>query len=463
MYSRNMFQNFAVCRASLIGITRSAHSKQKIGNGSKSYSILHSHNALVQSQLPQTADMQGLSVRLYSNPARRPSFFSQFLENIKQEMQKNKEMKESLKKFRAEAEKLEQSDALKSARQKFQAVESEATKSSEVLKEKLDSLKGKVQEVIEEASKTELGKKAGQLGEEITKSAKGAAETITEKSQALGKTSAFQTISQTAEAVREELDHQGMHGKVYVPLKKLRKRKDVIENDDKCVAPNEEAMGVELHKDSKFYQSWQNFKDKNPYVNKVLDWKIKYEESDNPLIRASRLLTEKVTDIMGGLFQKTELSETLTEICKLDPNFDRVQFLRDCETDIIPNILEAMVRGNLEILKDWCHEAPYNLIAQPLKQAEKLGYHLDSKILDINNVDLIMGKVMEQGPVLMISFQCQQIMCVRDAKNKVVEGDPEKVMRVNYVWVLCRDPTELNPKSAWRLLDLSATSSEQFV
>lgn len=74
-----------------------------------------------------------------------------------------------------------------------------------------------------------------------------------------------------------------------------------------------------------------------------------------------------------------------------------------------------------------------------------------------------MGKVMDQGPVLVISFQSQQIMCVRDAKNTVVEGDPEKVMRVNYVWVLCRDPTELNPKAAWRLLDLSANSSEQLM
>ena len=108
---------------------------------------------------------------------------------------------------------------------------------------------------------------------------------------------------------------------------------------------------------------------------------MKYEESDNPVIRASRLLTDKVTDVMGGLFQKTELSETLTEICKLDPNFDKVKFLRDCETDIIPNILEAMVRGDLEILKDWCHEAPYNLISQPLQTARKLGYRLDSKIL----------------------------------------------------------------------------------
>lgn len=53
-------------------------------------------------------------------------------------------MTESLKKFREEAEKLEQSEALKAARQKFQTVESEANKSSEVLKERLDSLKEKV-------------------------------------------------------------------------------------------------------------------------------------------------------------------------------------------------------------------------------------------------------------------------------------------------------------------------------
>lgn len=85
-----------------------------------------------------------MQIRLYSNPARRPSFLSQFIENIKQEMQKNKEMKESLKKFREEAQKLEQSEALRTARQKFHAVESEANKGSEAIKEKLDTFKEKV-------------------------------------------------------------------------------------------------------------------------------------------------------------------------------------------------------------------------------------------------------------------------------------------------------------------------------
>ena len=62
-----------------------------------------------------------------------------------------------------------------------------------------------------------------------------------------------------------------------------------------------------------------------------------------------------------------------------------------------------------------------------------------------------------------LSFQSQQILCVRDAKGTVMEGDPDKVMKVTYVWVLCRDQTELDPKAAWRLLELSAQSQEQFL
>lgn len=398
----------------------------------------------------------------YSN--RPPGFFSKVFDNIKQEMEKNKEMKENLKKFRQEAQKLEESDALKAARQKFNTVESEASKSSEVLKDNLDKIRGRVSEVVDEVSKTDLAKKAGKIGEELGKTAKGVGETIAEKGQKLGETGAFRGISEATKAVKQEIDGQGISARVYRAPERLRKRVEIsMAEAARVFEANTEALGVELHKDSKFYQSWENFKNNNQYVNKVLSWKMKYDESENPMIRASRLLTDKVSDVMGNLFSKTELSETLTEICKIDPNFDQKQFLKDCENDIIPNILEAMIRGDLEILKDWCFESTYNVIATPIAQAQKIGYFLDSKILDIENVDLVMGKVMEQGPVLIITFQTQQIMCVRDSKNNVVEGDPDKVMRCNYVWVLCRDPNDLNPKSAWRLMELQANSTEQFV
>merc|ERR1711915_863314 len=160
------------------------------------------------------------------------------------------------------------------------------------------------------------------------------------------------------------------------------------------------------------------------------DYRVKFEESDSAVARGARLVTDKVGDIFGSVFQRTELSETLTEICKMDPNFEKEQFLKDCEQDIIPNILEAIVRGDLEILEDWCYEAPFNVLATPLRQAQQMGYVLHSRILDIDSLDLVMGKMMEQGPVLVIQFNSQQIMCVKDRDGKVVEGSPDKVMRV---------------------------------
>ena len=50
----------------------------------------------------------------------------------------------------------------------------------------------------------------------------------------------------------------------------------------------------------RFYQSWQNFRDNNPVVNKFVDYRMKYEESDNPVVRGARLVTDKVQ--VGGLF-----------------------------------------------------------------------------------------------------------------------------------------------------------------
>ena len=97
-------------------------------------------------------------------------------------------------------------------------------------------------------------------------------------------------------------------------------------------------------------------------------------------MRSARLVTDKMQDVLGGLFTRTELSEVLTEIVKMDPNFDKEQFLKDCENDIIPNILEAMTRGDLEILEDWCYEAPYNILATPIRQAREMGYIISSRV-----------------------------------------------------------------------------------
>lgn len=77
-----------------------------------------------------------------------------------------------------------------------------------MFKEKITSIRAKMSEVIEEAGKSDIAKKAGQISEDIGKTA----HTISEKAQELGKTSAFQSISEATEAVRKEIDTQSIQG-----------------------------------------------------------------------------------------------------------------------------------------------------------------------------------------------------------------------------------------------------------
>uniref|UniRef100_A0A3Q3LJ53 Mitochondrial import inner membrane translocase subunit TIM44-like n=1 Tax=Mastacembelus armatus TaxID=205130 RepID=A0A3Q3LJ53_9TELE len=365
----------------------------------------------------------GMSVRYASG---RKGFFGEFVDNLRQEFSKNQEMKENIKKFREEAKRLEDSDALQQARRKYKSIEAETMKTSEVFKKTLGSLSETVKEGLEEVSRTDIGKKIKEGVEEAARTAMHSAESVSREGEKLGRTSAFKAISQGVETVKKEIDVGGA-GPYRAPSQ-LRKRSDFsskgAESDTRVFEANEEAMGVVLHKDSKWYQQWKDFKDNNVVFNRFFEMKMKYDESDNALIRVSRTVTDRVTDFLGGLFSKTEMSEVLTEILKADPNFDKDSFLKQCEKDIIPNILEAIIRGELDVLKDWCYEATYSQLAHPIQQARALGLLFQSKILDIDNID-------------------------------------EKVMRMMYVWALCRDQEELNPNAAWRLLDISASGTEQ--
>ena len=66
-----------------------------------------------------------------------------------------------------------------------------------------------------------------------------------------------------------------------------------------------------------------------------------------------------------------------------------------------------------DLLEDWTYEAAFAVISQPLKAATERGLILHSKVLDISHVDLAMGRVLEQGPVLVITFTAQQVRAFR--------------------------------------------------
>lgn len=399
--------------------------------------------------------------RSYSQ--RQKGFFGGIVDNLKEEFNKNKELKDSVKKFREEAQKLEQSDALKEARNKYKEFGSETGKGGQVLKEKF----GAFGEALRES---EFTKKASEFQSELYKEANKAAENISKTAGDLSQTDVYRNVSKNVQNVGKAVDSVTQLSEVrpYRRPVKLRMREEVDENaTNKIYEENTEDQGVVLHKDAKWFQAFQNFKENNQYVNKMFEYKSQYDESDNPLIRVTRGLTERFSGMFGGMFKSTEMSEVLTEIVRVDPSFNLENFMKTVQNEIIPNVLEALSQNEMVVLKDWCTETAFNMLTHPIEQCKQLKFKYHNEVLDISHLDIAATKIMEFGeqpsPVLIFTFTAQQIIYVTDAKGAVVEGDSDKIKRVSHVWALCRDQSIHNPDSAWRVMECAMHASEQFV
>ncbi|VIO97051.1 Tim44-like domain containing protein [Brugia malayi] len=386
------------------------------------------------------------SVRYFSQQGQHQSkprnFLKNLLDNIREEFEKNKELQENRRQLDERLRSLNDSEALKEARRKFELIEKETLKSSQVIQNKINDVRNHISQMIVEVQKTEAGKKLSLAAEEVLKQAKVAAEMIEKAAEQVGDNQLYQSVSSSVKVIKDEVDNiVDVH--MYTRPDQLKMRSASSSTyTDRVIEANPNATGMELHKESKWYAGWKTFSENNAYYNKILDWKMRLDESDNLALRLVR----------GG---HSEISEVLSEIQKVDPNFEKNEWLRFCEKEIIPNVLEAFIRGDLKILKDWCYERAYNILSATVNEYKKINFNTtDSRIIDINRVEMVTGKMMEHGPVIIITFQAYMVNIVRNMEGKVVEGDPNSPVRVHHVWVMCRDMEEYNPRVAWKVLEV---------
>ncbi|KAA0200168.1 hypothetical protein HAZT_HAZT005091 [Hyalella azteca] len=405
--------------------------------------------------------------RSYSTPQRSGSFFGRMLDNLRDEAKKNSDMKRSIENFKKDMEELNKSETVMKAREKYQKIEEETAEGSRKARQTLEQIKHRVSKTVEEAQNNEMLQKASKMSEDARERVAQMGSRISQTGESLSKTRGAQTVRQMTYEMAQELrasELSGSRTKVYRPPSVLRMRTGVNpEAEQRIFEANTDATGVVLHKDSRFSQSWQNFRDNNPYVNRVMEWKNRLDESDHVIVRATYVVKEKITEILGPMFNSTDLSKTLTEICKMDPDFTKEAFMLELEYDILPNILEAMFQPNLKILEDWSYERAYSIVAAEVKQNAILGHHRKINVLELDNLELMMGKVLDEGPVLAFMFRVQLIDCTYNSQGEIVAGDKDSVVRRQYVMVFCRDQAELNPRAAWKLLEFTYSSATQLV
>jgi import inner membrane translocase subunit TIM44 len=186
---------------------------------------------------------------------------------------------------------------------------------------------------------------------------------------------------------------------------------------------------------------------KEAVEDQIEDARETYETSQHPLVW-------KVRDAEDAVFGETEQGFAIGEIQFNDPSFSINKFLEEMEHYMIPIVVEACLKGDKELLDSVTEEQAQRVVFASLKERETLGHYWDRRILDISHVDVQNVTMVNEEPLIILSFVCQHVNCVRNAKGKIVEGGQGIFKNVFYQWVLRRDFD--SDDFDWKIRELSS-------
>jgi mitochondrial import inner membrane translocase subunit TIM44 len=193
----------------------------------------------------------------------------------------------------------------------------------------------------------------------------------------------------------------------------------------------------------------------------LFNLKSTYNESDNPLITTARSISDRV----AGWFAENETAMVIKKFREMDPNFQIEPFLQEMREYILPEVLDAYVKGDTETLQLWLSAAQYQVYAALMQQYTTAGLKSDGRILDIRNVDILSARLLDPGeiPVFVITCRTQEVHVYRNAKTKeLAAGMDDKVQQVTYAIGVTRIPEDVsNPETrGWRLIELQKSARD---
>jgi len=193
----------------------------------------------------------------------------------------------------------------------------------------------------------------------------------------------------------------------------------------------------------------------------IFNLKSQYNESENPLISTARSISDRV----AGFFAENETAQVIKKFREMDPTFQMEPFVREMREYILPEVLDAYVKGDTETLKLWLSDAQFSVYDALSKQYTTAGLKSDGRILDIRNVDVLSARIMDPGdyPVFIVTCRTQEVHVYRNAKtNQLAAGMEDKVQLVTYAICVTRIPEDVNnPETrGWRLIELQKSGRD---
>ncbi|KAF8626588.1 hypothetical protein AX15_004788 [Amanita polypyramis BW_CC] len=399
--------------------------------------------------------------------------FQTFVDVLREELRKNRELQENVKQLQGDVEKFQDSEAMKKARAAYERARlTSSIKENPKLRAAAEELRKtgvKVGDAVSEALKT---MEESEVMRAISRASAAVSSTIEKSTEPIRNTAAYKVFAETLVDALDDsgsAKHAGYEEKEARRLRRQRRLAKAGKNNGlgpagrRIEADPEAGSSLVVHKDSPRQEAWNRLKETNPILKQFVALRQAYDESENSVVMSVRSVTETI----GSWFDENENAQVTRLMKGMDPEFNRESFERELREYIVPEVVDAYLSADQEALKAWCGEATYNVLWATMEPYLRQGLISDSKVLDIRQVDIHDAKILENSvPVFILQFATQEVLLFRNAKTReITVGSETKVEQCTYVAVITRVEEDLDNEltGGWKVIEMGRRSARAYL
>lgn len=182
----------------------------------------------------------------------------------------------------------------------------------------------------------------------------------------------------------------------------------------------------------------------------------RFQSSRSPSVVLSRALLLSLVDLSRAAtkwaFPESEQSRVLRDLSEKESQFNLVYFMRFLEKVMIPKVLGSFLSGDTAFLQKVCSVPAFHALSSDIYMRNSEGKRVDSRVLNIQQLQFYTGKYINGIPSLLVTFGSQHVNWIKDANGKTLEGGPEDIRLHMYVWAVRQNPAVSFPQ--WELLEM---------
>ncbi|ODQ65372.1 TIM44 subunit of mitochondria import inner membrane translocase [Nadsonia fulvescens var. elongata DSM 6958] len=407
------------------------------------------------------------SVKLNKDSPPPPNPFKVFFDTFRQEIGKSKDLQENIKALQDETGRMAETESFKKAREAFEKAREGTGVASSATSQTLK----KASEVVGGAAVKAWDSGVGKA----TRSAVNkTADTVSTATEPMRQTKIYKDVKEVIDD-GSSLRYGGFEEKEARLRRRQQEEKKRLEEELRTgikrrpIKANEEAgQDLVVHASAKptepgTKEKWEKFKSTTFVGKKIADLRVMYDESENGLIATTRTITDKISNF----FAETESAKVIRMFREIDPNFNQEEFLTEVRQYILPEVIDAYVKGDEATLKEWLSEAPYNIWAASTKQYKEAGLFSAGRVLDIRGVDILSAKILPPSdvPVFVIGCRAQEVHLYKNVKTgEIAAGTEDHIQMSTYAMVITRIPEDIDNEETkgWKLLELVRGGTRQW-